>query len=161
MLLPTSYFQLVFTIPAELHPFFRRAPEICLNLLFETVSEALTEVARSKLKATIGFTAVLHTWNQQLGFHPHLHCLVPAGGLSLDESCWISTSRHFLRPVKKLRKRFRGKLLAKIQQALLAGQILGDLDKDLALLRRTPKTWNVYIKRPLAGPGHVVRYLSR
>ncbi len=161
LLLPTSYFQLVFTIPAELHPFFRRAPQICLNLLFEAVSETLTEVARTRLKATIGFTAVLHTWNQQLGFHPHLHCVVPAGGLSLDESRWISTSRHFFLPVKKLRKRFRRKLLAKIEQALLAGQILSDRDKALALLRRTPKTWNVYIKRPLAGPGHVVRYLSR
>ncbi len=125
MLLPTAYFQVVFTIPGELHIFFRRAPEICLKLLFEAVSETLTEVARTKLKATIGSTAVLHTWNQQLGFHPHLHCLVPAGGLSLDESRWISTSRHFLLPVKKLRKLFRGKLLAKIQQALLAGQILG------------------------------------
>ncbi len=161
LLLPTSYFQLVFTIPAELHPFFRRAPEICLNLLFEAVSEALTEVARSKLKATIGFTAVLHTWNQQLGFHPHLHCVVPAGGLSLDESRWISTSWHFFLPVKKLRRLFRRKLLAKIEQALRAGQILSDRGKALALLRRTPKTWNVYIKRPLAGPGHVVRYLSR
>jgi hypothetical protein len=161
LLLPTPYFQIVFTIPTQLHAFFRRAPEVCLTLLFEAVSETLTAVARTKLKATIGFTAVLHTWNQQLGFHPHLHCVVPAGGLSLDGSRWIQTSRRFFLPVKALRKLFRGKLLSKIEQALRKGEILTDLANDLALLRRTPKTWNVYAKRPLAGPGHVVRYLSR
>lgn len=161
LLLPTLYFQIVFTIPREIHAFFRRAPERCLTLLFEAVSETLTEVARTKLEATIGFTAVLHTWNQQLGFHPHIHCVVPAGGLSLDGSRWIPTSRRFFLPVKALRRLFRGKLLSKIERALRKGDILTDLDKDLALLRRTPKTWNVYAKPPLAGPGHVVRYLSR
>ena len=161
LLLPTLYFQIVFTIPRELHAFFRRAPEPCLTLLFDAVSETLTEVARTKLKATIGFTLVLHTWNQQLGFHPHIHCVVPAGGLSLDASRWIPTSKRFFLPVKALRRLFRGKLLSKIERALRKGDILTDLAKDLALLRRTPKKWNVYAKRPLAGPGHVVRYLSR
>jgi hypothetical protein len=161
LLLPTLYFQIVFTIPSEIHAFFRRAPELCLALLFDAVAETLSEVARSKLKASIGFNAVLHTWNQQAGFHPHLHCLVPAGGLSFDGSRWISTSSRFFLPVKALRTLFRGRLLAKLEHALRAGQILGDLVPDLARLRRTPKTWNVYAKRPLAGPGHVVRYLSR
>jgi hypothetical protein len=161
LLLPTVYFQIVFTIAQQLHPFFQRAPTVCLTLLFEAVSETLLEVARTKLKATIGFTAVLHTWNQLLGFHPHLHCIVPAGGLSLDGSRWISTSKGFFLPIKRLRKLFRGKLLAKIEHALRSGEIPGDLAKGLALLRRTPKKWNVYVKRPLAGPGHVVRYLSR
>ena len=161
LLLPTVYFQIVFTIPSELHPFFRRAPGVCLNLLFEAVSETLTQISRTNLKASIGFTAVLHTWNQQLGFHPHLHCVVPAGGLSFDESRWVSTSRRFFLPVKKLRKKFRGKLLFKIEHALRAGEILGDLTNDLSLLRRTPKTWNVFAKAPLAGAGRVVRYLSR
>ena len=77
LLLPTHYFQVVFTIPRQLHPFFRRAPKVCLTLLFMAVSETLLEVAGRKLKATIGFTAVLHTWNQKLGLHPHLHCIVP------------------------------------------------------------------------------------
>jgi hypothetical protein len=161
LLLPTAYFQIVFTIPKQLHPFFRRAPKVCLTLLFEAVSETLIEVSRTKLKASIGFTAVLHTWNQQLGFLPHLHCVVPAGGLALDASRWIPTSRRFFLPVKRLRKLFRGKLLSKIERALRSGEIHGDLAKGLALLRRTPKVWNVYVKRPLAGPGHVVRYLSR
>lgn len=161
LLLPTLYFQIVFTIPAELHPFFRRAPEPCLTLLFEAVSETLADVARTRLEATIGVTAVLHTWNQQLGFHPHIHCIVPAGGLSLDGSRWIPTSRRFFLPVKALRRVFRGKLLSKIDCALRTGDILTDLAKHLDLLRRTPKKWNVYAKPPLAGPGHVVRYLSR
>ena len=161
LLLPTPYFQIVFTIPQELHAFFRRAPKVCLTLLFAALSETLTDVARTKLEATIGFTAVLHTWNQMLGFHPHVHSVVPGGGLSLDRSRWIPTSRRFFLPVKKLRKLFRAKLLSKIERSLRAGDILGDLTKDLALLRRTPKIWNVYVKRPLAGPGHVVRYLSR
>jgi predicted Zn-ribbon and HTH transcriptional regulator len=161
LLLPTLYFQIVFTIPMQLHAFFRRAPEVCLTLLFEAVAETLTQIARTKLKASIGFTAVLHTWNQQLGFHPHLHCLVPAGGLSNDASRWLATSRRFFLPIKQLRTLFRAKLLSKIERALRSGEILGDLAADLALLRRTPKKWIVYAKPPLAGPGHVVRYLSR
>jgi len=71
------YFQIVFTLPAQLHAFFRRAPAVCLTLLFEAVAETLADVARTKLKATLGFTLVLHTWNQRLGFHPHLHCVGP------------------------------------------------------------------------------------
>ena len=161
LLLPTVYFQIVFTIPEQLHPFFRRVPAVCLALLFEAVSETLLEVARTNLEATIGFTAVLHSWNQQLGFHPHLHCIVPAGGLSFDGSRWIATSERFFLPVGKLRAVFRGKLLAKIERGIRSGSIFGDLAKDLALLRRTPKKWNVYAKKPLAGPSHVVRYLSR
>lgn len=161
LLLPTLYFQIVFTIPRELHAFFRRAPKVCLELLFEAVSETLSQVARTKLEASIGFSAVLHTWNQQLGFHPHLHCLVPAGGLSLDGLRWIPTSRRFFLPIKALRRVFRGKLLSKIEYALRKGEILGDLAADLSLLKRTPKVWQVYAKPPLAGAGHVVRYLSR
>jgi hypothetical protein len=160
-LLPTRYFQIVFTIPSQLHPFFRRAPELCLSLLFDAVSQTLTALARSKLQASIGFTAVLHTWNQQLGFHPHLHCLVPAGGLSFDGSRWIKSSSRFFLPVKALRRLFRGKLLAQLEQALRAGQILGDLEPDLARLRRTPSTWNVFAQPPLPGPTQVLRYLSR
>lgn len=161
LLLPSLYFQIVFTIPSQLHKLFRRAPAVCLNLLFETVSETLLAVARTKLHATIGFTLVLHTWNQQLGFHPHLHCLVPAGGLSSDGSCWIETSRRFFLPVKSLRKLFRAKLLAKIECAIRTREIIGDPDDNLSQLRCTPNTWNVYAKPPLAGPKHVVRYLSR
>jgi Putative transposase/Transposase zinc-binding domain len=161
LLLPTAYFQVVFTIPTELHRLFKRAPKVCLGLLFDAVAQTLAEVATTKLKATIGFTAVLHTWNQKLGFHPHLHCIVPGGGLSLDKSRWVPTSRGFFLPVNALRQVFRGKLLAKLEQTIRAADLPGDLAQNLGHLRSTPKTWNVYAKRPLAGPGHVVRYLSR
>ena len=87
------------------------------------------EVAERNLKATIGFSAVLHTWNQKLDLHPHIHCLVPAGGLSFDGSRWVPTSERFFLPVKKLRKVFRGKLLAKLEQAVRSGEILGDLGR--------------------------------
>ena len=162
ILLPVLYFQIVFTIPGELHPLFRSAAELCLNLLFQAVSETLTEVARTKLKAEIGFTAVLHTWTQILRFHPHIHCVVPAGGLALDLSRWVSTSKKFFLPIDSLREVFRGKLLHKIEHALRAKQIPADLAKGLALLKRASmKTWKVYAKPPLDGPHHVVRYLSR
>lgn len=160
-LLPTAYFQIVFTIPQHLHPLFRRAPRLCLGLLFDAVAETLTQVARTKLRATIGFTAVLHTWNQRLGFHPHIHCLVPGGGLSLDKSRWRPTSKRFFLPVRALRTLFRGKLLAKLEAAARAGHIPGRLAQILGPLRNTPETWNVYAKPPLPGPAHVVRYLSR
>lgn len=162
ILLPVLYFQIVFTIPGELHPLFRKAAQLCLNLLFEAVSETLNQVARTKLKAEIGFTAVLHTWTQILRFHPHIHCIVPAGGLALDLSRWISTSNKFFLPIDSLREVFRGKLLHKLEQALRQRSIPFPESEGLALLKRASmKTWDIDIKRPLDGPHHVVRYLSR
>lgn len=162
LLLPTHYFQIVFTIPGELHPFFRRAPELCLGLLFEAVSETLSEVARRRLNATIGFTAVLHTWTQKLRFHPHIHCIVPAGGLSSNGSKWKATSKRFFLSIKKLREVFRGKLLQKLDHAVRDGKLPADPAEAMALRKRaSKKEWIVYVKRPLPGPGHVVRYLSR
>lgn len=162
ILLPVLYFQIVFTIPGELHPLFRKAAELCLNFLFAAVSETLTEIARTKLKAQIGFTAVLHTWTQILRFHPHIHCIVPAGGLALNLSRWISTSNKFFLPIDSLREVFRGKLLHKIEQALRQGSIPFPQPEGLALLKRaSKKTWDIDIKPPLDGPHHVVRYLSR
>ena len=162
ILLPVLYFQLVFTIPGELHPLFRKAAKLCLNLLFKAVSETLTEVARTKLKAEIGFTAVLHTWTQLLRFHPHIHCVVPAGGLALNHSSWISTSHKFFLPIHSLREVFRGKLLHEIEKALRQGSIPFPESEGLALLKRaSKKTWDIHIKPPLGGPHHVVRYLSR
>lgn len=160
-LLPVPYFHVVFTIPAQLHPFFRLEPRLCLNLLFQAVSETLLEVARRRLKATLGFLAVLHTWTQKLLFHPHIHCVVPGGGLSLDGGRWVSTGRRFLLPVRILRTVFRAKLLSKIEAAVAAG-IPIDRSRARALLEQAARTtWVVYAKRPLAGPEQVVRYVAR
>ena len=138
-------------------------PRCCLTLLFEAVSETLTEVARTKLKATIGFTAVLHTWNQQLGLPSAPPLLVPAGGLSLD-GVTLDPARpgDFFLPVKPLRRLFRGKLLSKLERALRDG-------RDPRRPREGPGPAPAHAARrgtstssaPLAGPGHVVRYLSR
>jgi len=162
ILLPVLYFQIVFTIPGELHPLFRKAAELCLNLLFEAVYETLTELARTNLKAEIGFTAVLHTWTQILRFHPHIHCVVPAGGLAFDLSRWISASNKFFLPIDSLREVFCGKLLHKIEQPLRQASIPFPQPEGLALPKRaSKKTWDIDIKPPLLGPHHVVRYLSR
>ena len=159
-LLPTLHFQIVFTIAAELHRLFHRAPEVCLTLLFQAVAETLLEVSRSHLQAEIGFTAVLHTWTQLLRFHPHIHCLVPAGALGPDG--WIATSTRFFLPIRNLRSVFKGKLLDKLKQAVRDGSIpIPEAEARALIARAGHKKWNIDIEPPLPGPDHVVNYLSR
>ena len=112
-LLPTPYFHVVFTLPEGLRPLALRNQKVLYNLLFKSVSETLTELARDSkhLGAEIGFMAILHTWSQTLIDHPHLHCLVTGGGLSLDGKRWISSRKDFFIPVKVLSSLFRGKFL--------------------------------------------------
>ncbi|MFC1611894.1 transposase zinc-binding domain-containing protein, partial [Myxococcota bacterium] len=120
-LLPVEYFHIVFTIPAVLHRIFRGDPKTAYSILFAAVSETLREVAINpkRLGARIGFTAVLHTWTQTLLYHPHIHCVVPGGGLSLDRTRWVGCKPGYFLPVKKvLSKVFRGKLLDKLEKAL-------------------------------------------
>jgi predicted nucleic acid-binding Zn ribbon protein len=104
-------------------------------------------VCRSNLDATPGVICVLHTWTQTLLFHPHVHCIVTGGGLSLDSQRWIASRHNFLLPVRRLSIVFRAKLLEKIEQRTMAP--------------KTPKRWCVYCKKPMAGPEQVVRYLGR
>jgi hypothetical protein len=111
--LAVPYFHTVFTLPVSLHPLFRRAPALALGLLFDAVAETLLEVARRRLRARIAFTAVLHTWNQRLLYHPHIHCLVTGGGLSEDGDRWIGCRSGFFLPYAVLQSVFRGKLLSK------------------------------------------------
>lgn len=161
-LLPVPYFHVVFTIPRSLHPFFRRAPALALNLLFESTAETLLEVAHRNLGARIGFTALLHTWNQQLLFHPHTHCLVPGGGLSDNGQTWIACPPGFFLPYGKLRKTFRGKLLSKLEAAHDQGVFGIALPLGHHLLQDAARRkWVIYAKPPLAGPEQVIRYVSR
>jgi hypothetical protein len=158
--LPVPYYQIVFTIPGELHRLFRLAPERCLNLLFQAASETLLELGRSHLKGDIGFTAVLHTWTQKLRFHPHIHCLVPAGVWKALR--WVSTGNRFFLPLKKLQPVFKGKLLAKLRAAVDAGELpLPERDARDLIARAGRKRWGIRIEPPLDGPSHVVDYLSR
>jgi hypothetical protein len=113
-LLPVPYAHVVFTVPEQLAPLALRNQRLFYNLLFRAASETLLEIAADPrhLGARIGTLAVLHTWSQNLGHHPHLHCLVPAGELALDRSRWVASRRNFLLPVRVLSRMFRGKLLA-------------------------------------------------
>ena len=163
-LLPVQYFHAVFTIPDELKAIFLANKTACYNLLFAAVAETLKEVALNPelLGARIGFMAVLHSWTQTLLFHPHLHCIVPGGGLNSTNDQWVSTKPGFLLPVQVLSLVFRGKLLDKLQQAASQGKIgLAGTDLDTLLQQAARHSWVVYCRPPFAGPQQVLRYLSR
>jgi hypothetical protein len=122
-LLPVGYFHLVFTLPHELNGLILNHKKILLALLFKAASETLLEFGQRRLGETVGMTAVLHTWDQTLKDHFHLHCLIPAGVLSFDHSRWITTRKSFLFPVKALSRVFRGKFLDRLKQAADRGKI--------------------------------------
>jgi len=157
-LLPVGYFHLVFTLPHELNGLILAHKKILLALLFKAVSETLLEFGRSRLKGTVGVIAVLHTWDQTLKDHFHLHCLIPAGALSFDHSRWISARKDFLFPVKALSRVFRGKFLDRLQQAGDRGKVEA-INAVIKALRQ--KDWNVYAKKPFGSPQKVLDYLGR
>jgi Putative transposase/Transposase zinc-binding domain len=171
-LLPTRYLHVVFTLPGRLAPLVLQNKKVLYDLLFRTSAETLLEVARNPehLGAEIGFFSVLHSWSQQLNFHPHIHCVVPAGGLSPDHTRWIHAPENYFLPKKVLRKVFRGKFVDALKKAFQNGQL--NFPANLKLLAN-PKTfaawlrtlfrenWVVYLKPPFGGPEYVVHYLGR
>jgi Putative transposase/Transposase zinc-binding domain len=171
-LLPVPYYHVVFTLPHLLAPLAVQNKTLVYGLLFRAAAQTLLQIAADPkhLGADIGFLAVLHTWGQTLLAHPHLHCVVPGGGLSPDHQRWIPCGPKFFLPVKVLSLVFRGKFLAGLQRAFakhqltLAGQ-LAPLQSPAAfahLLRTAAqRDWVVYAKRPFAGPAQVLTYLSR
>jgi hypothetical protein len=163
-LLPAEYHHVVFTIPQELHPIFLADPKVAIDLLFAAVSETLQEVALNpkRMGARIGFTAVLHTWTQTLAYHPHIHCIVPGGGISPKGDRWIAAKPGFLLPVRVLSLVFRGKLLSMLEGATGKRRLQTEAKKVLPLLARAAlKKWVVYSKPPVAGPDQVLEYLGR
>lgn len=162
-LLPVQYFHLVFTVPTELHPLFLAAPPVAYRLLFTAAAKTLQAVARRRLGATIGFTAVLHTWTQLLLYHPHIHCIVPGGGLDVDDTRWIPAPRDFFLPVRVLAQVFRGKLLSLLEKAVNRAKIREGPDEDFhrQLKQAARKKWVVYSKAPFAGAEQVLAYLGR
>ena len=163
-LLPVEYFHVVFTIPDVLHSLFLCNQKPAYGLLFAAVAETLKEVALNpaRLGAKIGWTAVLHTWTQKLLYHPHLHCIVPGGGLSVDGLRWVSCKPGFLLPVRVLSTVFRGVLLSKLERALEAGNLEAPPGWCSTLLRAAAaKKWTVYAKSPFAGPEQVLTYVGR
>ena len=169
-LLPVGYFHLVFTLPHELNPLILANKKALLHLLFQAVSQTLLDFGRTHLGGQLGFLAVLHTWDQTLGPHFHLHCLIPGGALSFDHAHWISARNNFLFHVKALSRVFRGKFLAGLQQALTEGQLqfphpaasqaTAEAFSSLIQSLRT-KDWNVYAKKPFSSPEKVLDYLGR
>lgn len=171
-LLPVSYCHVVFTVPRVLAPLALQNQRCFYTLLFRAVAQTLLEIAADvrHLGARIGFLAVLHTWSQNLLHHPHIHCLVPAGGLALDGSRWISCRGKFFLPVRVLSRLFRGKMLAFLEAAWAEGELqfsgrltaLADPARFHAWLSQLRQTdWVVYAKPPFGGPEHVLKYLAR
>lgn len=157
-LLPVGYFHLVFTLPHEFNRLILAHKKILLALLFKAVSETLLEFGQTRLKGTLGVIAVLHTWDQTLKDHFHLHCLVPAGALSFDQSRWIAARKNFLFPVTALSRVFRGKFIAVLQQACHKGK-MPPVNNEIKASRQ--KSWVVYAKKPFGSPQTVLDYLGR
>jgi hypothetical protein len=171
-LLPATYYHLVFSVPHKLVPLMWRNQKVLFKLLFEASAETLLEVAADprRLGAEIGFLSVLHTWGQTLQPHPHVHCVVPGGGLSRDHQRWIPCPPKFFLPVKVLSRVFRGKFLDVLRRAFRSKRLafhgschcwenLQAFDAFLDTLRE--HDWVVYAKKPFGGPEHVLHYLAR
>jgi len=170
-LLPTRYVHVVFTLPHQLGPLTLQNKQEIYSLLFRASAETLLQVARDPkhLGAEIGFFSVLHTWNQPLLFHPHVHCVVPAGGLAADHTRWISARHNFFLPVKVLGRVFRGKVVEALGELHASGKLgfhgglvhLQEPRAFAAMLRPLFRShWVVYSKRPFGGAEHALRYLG-
>jgi len=171
-LLPVHYVHVVFTVPHELSWLALHNKKIVYDLLFRTSTATLLEVAAdpTHLGAEIGFLSVLHTWGQNLQHHPHIHCVIPSGGLSPDRRRWIHPRYPFFLPVKVLSRVFRGKFIAALKHAFRQGQLVfpGGLqalagEKAFRAFLRPlfRQDWVIYSKRPFGGPEHVLHYLAR
>jgi hypothetical protein len=171
-LLSTPYFHPVFTLPEGLRPLTLRNQKVIYSLLFQAASETLTKLAKDSkhLGAEIGFMAILHTWSQTLIDHPHLHCLVTGGGLSLDGKRWISSRKDFFIPVKVLSRLFRGKFLDGLKKVYEAGELRfpGQIEplKEAVAFKKFladlyHQEWVVHCEPPLKNPEKVMDYLGR
>src|ERR1700720_2227919 len=169
---PTRYVYVVFTLPHRLVPLVLQNKKVIYDLLFRASAETLLEVARDPrhLGAEIGFFTVLHTWSQKLVLHPHVHCVIPAGGLSLDHTHWVKSRDRFFLSIRVLRRVFRGKFVAALKQAFRDRQLVFHGNLTLLAQPRTfaawlrplfRKDWVVYSKPPFGGPEYVLQYLGR
>lgn len=171
-LLHVPYFHVVFTLPSAIGPLALQNKRLVYGMLFRAVSETLCTIARDPkhLGADIGFLAVLHTWGQNLHHHPHIHCVVPGGGIALDGSHWVTCRENFFLPVRVLSRLFRRKFLASLNEVFDDGALRfhgkletlaehGNWRQLLAKLRSSD--WVVYAKPPFGGPTQVLKYLAR
>lgn len=171
-ILPTHHFHVVFTLPAELRPLVMNNRRALYGLLFATAPACLLQLGLdpARLGAQLGLSAVLHTWSRDLGFHPHLHCVVTGGGLSADTTRWVGTRRGFLFPVRVLSSLFAGKFLDGLRRLYDSGKLklragCAELSEPqsfrrlLNVLQR--KRWVVYLKPPFGDVRAVYAYLGR
>jgi hypothetical protein len=170
-LLEVEYFHVVFTVPQPIAEIALQNKKVMYGILFRASTETLKTIAADPkhLGADIGFLSVLHTWGQNLMHHPHIHCIVPGGGLSPDDTKWISCPAGFFLPVRVLSKVFRGKFLEMTRRAFADGELRfqGGLDKlnslaafEAHLCTTLVDNWVVYAKRPFGGPEQVLKYLA-
>jgi len=171
-ILETGYFHVVFTVPEEIAAIALQNKRTVYGILFRATAETLQTIAADPrhLGATIGFFAVLHTWGQNLLHHPHLHCVVPGGGLTLDGTRWVSCRQAFFLPVRVLSRLFRRLFLKYLEKAFDSGklQFFGSLEPlhDARMFRSSiaplkQKEWVVYAKPPFSGPQQVLDYVGR
>ena len=156
------YFHVVFTIPSELNPLVILRPEILYSILFEAAASTLKELSEDDkyLGAQIGFTAVLHTWGQNLSLHPHLHIIVSGGGIDKNGK-WRNSKKKFFLPIKVMSEVFRGKFLSLLKQKFPKEILLDNSQFQTILDSCYHKNWVVYTKKPMKNPKHVIEYLSR
>jgi hypothetical protein len=171
-LLPLAYYHVVFSLPAQVADIAFHNKAVVYDILFKAASETLLTIAADPkhLGARIGLTAVLHTWGSALTHHPHVHCIVPGGGLSLDGQRWVSCRPRFFLPVRVLSRLFRRLFLDRLAEAhaegrlVFFGELAGLADRAAFTARLAPlrrREWVVYAKRPFAGPESVLAYLAR
>lgn len=168
-ILPVRHFHVVFTLPSELHALARYRRETLFDLLFACAPSTLLTLGRDErlLGAELGLTAVLHTWTRELRFHPHVHCIVTGGGLSLDGARWIDSRKQYLFPIDVIGALFRGKILDGLRKAYGRGDFDGfrDFDDpegfDRLMGTLAKKDFVVYAKKAFGGPEQVYRYLGR
>jgi predicted Zn-ribbon and HTH transcriptional regulator len=169
-LLPVPYFHNVFTLPHEVNPVALSNKKAIYSLLFKAVSETLLQFDRNNLGGTIGFTAILHTWDQRLLHHIHLHCVIPGGALSPEKTRWISSAGNYLFTVEALSMVFKGKFIEHLEKAYAKGELnlSGTLAKyathegfSALIGDLRAKDWVVFSKKPFAGPQQVIDYIGR
>ena len=169
-LLPVLYFHNVFTLPHEFNALILKSESnerLLLKLLFDSAAATLLEFGKSEFGGQVGFTMVLHTWDQQLCPHFHLHCLIASGALAHDKSQWIAGGNNFLFSVRALSKMFRGKFLSGVRKLLdesaldLIEPVSSFVQQRQFIRRLFKKSWVVYSKAPFAGPAKLLDYLSR
>jgi hypothetical protein len=161
-ILPVSYFHVVFTLPHELNTIILNNKKVMFKILFAAVSKTLLIFGKNKLNGTLGFLAVLHTWDQKLNAHFHLHCLVAGGAVSKNKNRWLSVKNNYLFNEEALSRVFRGKFIERLERVRKTGA-LKFTDKAYGNFKNIlyAKNWVVSVRDPVKRPEHVLEYLAR